>query len=59
MEYCVCMVDMYGSAGLVEEAEAFIREMCVEGDLEDGDEAFMWGALLNACRNHGKKMFED
>ncbi|XP_031271966.1 pentatricopeptide repeat-containing protein At3g46790, chloroplastic-like [Pistacia vera] len=57
MEHCACMVDMYGRAGLVEEAEAFIREMCMDG--EDREEGFMWGALLNACRNHGNgEMFE-
>lgn len=53
MQHYACMVDMYGRAGLLEEAEAFIRGMPMEA------EAPIWGALLNACKIHGsEKMFE-
>lgn len=53
MQHYACVVDMYGRAGLLEEAEAFIKEMPIEAD------AAVWGALLNACNIHGnKEMFE-
>uniref|UniRef100_A0A5B7BBZ3 Pentatricopeptide repeat-containing protein n=1 Tax=Davidia involucrata TaxID=16924 RepID=A0A5B7BBZ3_DAVIN len=53
MQHYVCVVDMYGRAGLLEEAEAFIREMPVEAD------GPVCGALLNACKIHGnEEMFE-
>ena len=52
MKHYACMVDMYGRAGLLEEAEAFIRGMPMEAD------GPIWGALLNACKVHGnEKMF--
>jgi pentatricopeptide repeat protein len=52
-QHYACMVDMYGRAGLLEEAEDFIRKMPVEA------EGPIWGALLNACRVHwNEKMFE-
>ncbi|KAL6340719.1 hypothetical protein AAG906_014409 [Vitis piasezkii] len=52
MQHYACMVDMYGRAGLLEEAEAFIRGMPMEA------EGPIWGALLNACKIHGnEKMF--
>lgn len=52
-QHYACVVDMYSRAGLLEEAEAFIREMPVEA------EGSLWGALLNACKLHGnEKMFE-
>lgn len=52
-QHYACMVDMYGRAGLLEEAEDFIREMPVEA------EGPIWGALLNACKIHrDEKMFE-
>jgi pentatricopeptide repeat protein len=44
-----CLVDMYGRAGLLEEAEAFIKEMPMEVD------GSVWGALLNACKIHGNE----
>lgn len=47
MEHYGCMVDLLGRAGLVNEAEEFIRNMPIEPD------AFVWGALLGACRIHG------
>ncbi|KAK4856163.1 hypothetical protein QYF36_014726 [Acer negundo] len=53
IQHYACMVDMYGRAGHLEEAEAFIREMPCEAD------GPVWGALLNACRIHGnERMFE-
>ncbi|KAG6523343.1 hypothetical protein ZIOFF_013199 [Zingiber officinale] len=48
VEHYTCMVDLYGRAGRVEEAEALIEEMDGEPD-----EA-MWAALLCACREHGR-----
>ncbi|KAK1393737.1 Pentatricopeptide repeat-containing protein [Heracleum sosnowskyi] len=44
--YCI-MVDLLGRAGLISEAEEFIREMPIVPD------ASVWGALLGACRIHG------
>ncbi|KAK3205288.1 hypothetical protein Dsin_019334 [Dipteronia sinensis] len=53
IQHYACMVDMYGRAGQLEEAEAFIREMPCEAD------GPVRGALLNACRIHGnERMFE-
>lgn len=53
MRHYGCMVDMYGRAGLFEEAEAFLRSMPVEA------EGPIWGALLQACKVHGnEKMCE-
>ncbi|XP_057731672.1 putative pentatricopeptide repeat-containing protein At1g56570 [Arachis stenosperma] len=48
LQHYTCMVDMLGRVGEVEEAEKLILRMEVEPD-----EA-LWGALLGACRNHGK-----
>lgn len=53
LEHYTCMVDMLGRAGQVEEAEKLIMEMEVEPD-----EA-LWGALLSACRIHGKAEVAD
>ncbi|MED6187496.1 hypothetical protein PIB30_077025 [Stylosanthes scabra] len=47
MRHYGCMVDMYGRAGLFEEAEAFLRGMPVEA------EGPIWGSLLQACKVHG------
>ncbi|CAK9183479.1 unnamed protein product [Ilex paraguariensis] len=53
LQHYACVVDLYGRAGLLEEAERFIRDMPVEA------QGPVWGALLNACRIHGnEKMFE-
>ncbi|KNA02663.1 hypothetical protein SOVF_216550 [Spinacia oleracea] len=46
-EHYVCMIDLLGRVGLLEEAYDMIRNMHIEPD-----EA-AWGALLNACRIHG------
>ncbi|GKU92274.1 hypothetical protein SLEP1_g6024 [Rubroshorea leprosula] len=47
-EHYGCMVDLLGRAGLIREAEEFILQMPIEPD------AFVWGALLGACRIHTK-----
>ncbi|GAV59771.1 PPR domain-containing protein/PPR_2 domain-containing protein, partial [Cephalotus follicularis] len=53
MQHYACMVDMCGRAGLLEDAEAFIRETPMKA------EGQVWGALLNACKVHGNdKIFE-
>ncbi|KAI7982348.1 Pentatricopeptide repeat-containing protein [Camellia lanceoleosa] len=49
VQHYACIVDMYGRAGLLKEAEAFIKKMPVEAD------GTVWGALLNACRIHGNE----
>ncbi|EXC18106.1 hypothetical protein L484_014506 [Morus notabilis] len=48
LEHYTCMVDMLGRVGRVEEAEELISGMEMEPD-----EA-LWGAMLSACRIHGK-----
>ncbi|KAB1203575.1 hypothetical protein CJ030_MR8G015398 [Morella rubra] len=48
LEHYTTMVDMLGRVGQVDQAEKLILEMEVEPD-----EA-LWGALLGACRIHGK-----
>ena len=48
LEHYGCMVDLLGRAGLINEAEEFIRKMPIEPD------AFVLGALLGACKIHGK-----
>ncbi|CAK8530538.1 unnamed protein product [Lathyrus sativus] len=53
MRHYGCIVDMYGRAGMFEEAVAFIRGMPVEA------EGPIWGSLLQACKIHGnEEMFE-
>ncbi|CAM8983874.1 unnamed protein product [Rhodiola kirilowii] len=47
-EHYGCMVDILGRSGLIDEAEEFIHKMPIEPD------AFVWGALLGACRIHGR-----
>lgn len=46
--YC-CVVDLLGRAGRVEEAYNFVRDLG-----EKADHAGVWGALLSACKLHGK-----
>ncbi|KAL5728989.1 hypothetical protein ACHQM5_002005 [Ranunculus cassubicifolius] len=43
-----CMVDLYGRAGQLDTAYELIRSMPIRPD------ASVWGALLGACRIHGK-----
>ncbi|XP_028554267.1 pentatricopeptide repeat-containing protein At1g06140, mitochondrial [Dendrobium catenatum] len=45
-EHYSCMVDLFGRAGLIEEAETLIKNMPIEPS------ASVWGALLGACRIH-------
>lgn len=45
-EHFGCMVDILARAGLLEEAEIFIRNLPVKAD------AGVWGALLGGCRMH-------
>ncbi|XP_074583449.1 putative pentatricopeptide repeat-containing protein At5g40405 [Curcuma longa] len=45
-EHYGCMVDLYGRAGLLDDAVNFIKKMPIE------PHAGAWGALLNACRIH-------
>ncbi|XP_016476853.1 pentatricopeptide repeat-containing protein At5g19020, mitochondrial-like [Nicotiana tabacum] len=42
-----CMVDLFGRAGRLKEAEELIRSMPMEAD------TIIWGTLLAACRTHG------
>nr|XP_033515452.1 pentatricopeptide repeat-containing protein At5g19020, mitochondrial isoform X2 [Nicotiana tomentosiformis] len=42
-----CMVDLFGRAGRLKEAEELIRSMPMEAD------CIIWGTLLAACRTHG------
>lgn len=47
MEHYGCMVDLYGRAGLLDEAKKVIDEMPMEPDVG------VLGALFGACRIHG------
>ncbi|XP_020109586.1 putative pentatricopeptide repeat-containing protein At3g23330 [Ananas comosus] len=48
MTHFVCMVDLYGRAGFLEEAHRFIKTMPVEPS------KLVWSALLSSCRTHKK-----
>lgn len=45
-DHYACMVDLYGRAGLIEEAYQLARAMPMK------PHAGVWGALINACRKH-------
>nr|GLL41069.1 pentatricopeptide repeat-containing protein At4g14850-like isoform X1 [Ipomoea trifida] len=47
-EHYACVVDMLGRAGMVERAYEFIKRMPIWPTVS------VWGALLGACRVHGK-----
>ncbi|XP_019191312.1 PREDICTED: pentatricopeptide repeat-containing protein At4g14850-like isoform X3 [Ipomoea nil] len=47
-EHYACVVDMLGRAGMVERAYEFIKRMPIRPTVS------VWGALLGACRVHGK-----
>ncbi|CAN6360963.1 unnamed protein product [Urochloa humidicola] len=47
-DHYACMVDLYGRAGLIEEAYLLVQTMPMK------PHAGVWGALLNACRKHGQ-----
>lgn len=58
IEHYGCMVDLFGRAGFLEEAEELIEKMPMKPN------AAIWGALLNACQLHrnikiGKKFGTD
>eukprot|EP01018_Ginkgo_biloba_P022701 Gb_16848 [translate_table: standard] len=46
MEHYVCIVDLLGRAGRLDEAQYFINKMPIEPD------ATVWNCLLGACRVH-------
>lgn len=46
LSHYACMVDLFGRAGLLQEAHEFIEKMPVEPDV------VTWGSLLSACRVH-------
>ncbi|GFP80547.1 pentatricopeptide repeat-containing protein at4g14850 [Phtheirospermum japonicum] len=48
-EHYACVVDMLGRAGQVERAYQFIRQMQARPTIS------IWGALLSACKMHGKR----
>lgn len=47
LDHYACMVDLFGRAGLLEEAEKFVASMPIKPD------NVIWGALLGACRVYG------
>ena len=47
-EHYACVVDLLGRSGLVERAYEFIKRMPIRPTIS------VWGALLGACRMHGK-----
>ncbi|KAI9083793.1 hypothetical protein K1719_034261 [Acacia pycnantha] len=53
MQHFCCMLDMYGRAGLFEEAEAFLKGMPIEA------KSPVWVALLQACKIHGNEKMLD
>ncbi|KAL3818883.1 hypothetical protein ACJIZ3_004788 [Penstemon smallii] len=44
--HCACMIDLYGRAGLLGEAQSFIETMPIEPDV------IAWGSLLASCKVH-------
>ncbi|KAL5547878.1 hypothetical protein UlMin_003109 [Ulmus minor] len=50
-QHYACVVDLLARAGMVEEAEKFVEEKM--GGFKGWD-ANVWGAILSACRVHGK-----
>lgn len=46
LSHYACMIDLFGRAGLIEEAYNFIKTMPIEPD------NIAWGSLLSACRVH-------
>ncbi|XVF72229.1 hypothetical protein PTKIN_Ptkin12aG0103300 [Pterospermum kingtungense] len=47
LEHYGCMIDLFGRAGLLKEAEEFILNMPIKPD------DVIWKALLGACKMHG------
>jgi pentatricopeptide repeat protein len=48
LDHYACMVDLYGRAGQIFEAEELIRKMPMKPD------SVIWSSLLGSCRKHGK-----
>ncbi|KAL8548901.1 hypothetical protein ACS0TY_007965 [Phlomoides rotata] len=48
-KHYACVVDLYGRAGFLDEAEAFINSMCIEKG------PCVYKALLSACQVYGNK----
>ncbi|KAL2938801.1 hypothetical protein RDABS01_022250 [Bienertia sinuspersici] len=46
IDHCICMVDLLGRAGLLEEARRFIEKMPCAPNVH------VWSALLAACKTH-------
>jgi pentatricopeptide repeat protein len=46
MEHYICMVDLLGRAGRLDEAQDFIKKMPIKPN------AVLWSCLLSACRQH-------
>ncbi|XP_004292817.1 PREDICTED: pentatricopeptide repeat-containing protein At2g04860 [Fragaria vesca subsp. vesca] len=46
LQHCACMINLFGRAGLLDQAFFFIRSM------ETNPDFAVWGALLNACCIH-------
>ncbi|KAL2538834.1 putative pentatricopeptide repeat-containing protein [Forsythia ovata] len=46
VEHYACMVDLFGRAGLLQEAISILKTMPMEPN------ACVWGALLNSCKMH-------
>ncbi|XP_020595078.1 pentatricopeptide repeat-containing protein At2g33760-like [Phalaenopsis equestris] len=47
LNHYACMVDIFGRAGKLQEAQELIEQMPMEPD------SSLWGSLLGACRIHG------
>lgn len=52
MQHYVCMVDLLGRAGRLEEAEQFISKIPTKPS------AMVWETLRNACKSHGNEDME-
>ncbi|CAI8595900.1 unnamed protein product [Vicia faba] len=46
LSHYACMIDMFGHAGLMEDAYNFIKSMPIEPDV------IVWSSLLSSCRVH-------
>ncbi|CAN1190318.1 Pentatricopeptide repeat-containing protein At2g22070 [Linum perenne] len=46
LSHYACMVDLFGRAGLLQEAYSFIMDMPVDPDV------IVWGSLLSSCKVH-------
>lgn len=46
LSHYACMIDLYGRAGLLEEARGFIEDMPIEPDIA------AWASLLFSCKEH-------